>query len=83
MWILHLHGLKFIPDKNGKTVTTNTAAISFYDESSVTVSMVQNLSSTNLTNYINYFTTLYDDSFVLTAAQFKAIELVLAADYAE
>ncbi|MGN1304819.1 MAG: lectin like domain-containing protein [Oscillospiraceae bacterium] len=69
-------------DSSGNSVTSNTVKLNFYSESSVTVSMVTALDSTDLVNYVNYFTELNSGNFELTAAQLKAIELVLAADYA-
>lgn len=69
-------------DSSGNSVTSNTVKLNFYSESNVTVSMVTALDSTDLVNYVNYFTELNSGNFELTAAQLKAIELVLAADYA-
>ncbi|MGN0599648.1 MAG: lectin like domain-containing protein [Oscillospiraceae bacterium] len=69
-------------DSSGNSLASNTVKLNFYSESSVTVSMVTALDSADLVNYVNYFTTLNSGNFELTAAQLKAIELVLAADYA-
>ncbi|MGN0692923.1 MAG: fibronectin type III domain-containing protein, partial [Oscillospiraceae bacterium] len=70
-----------ISDSDGNSTVTDSAVLSFYNESNITIGMVESLSTTNLVNYVNYFTTLYSDTFELTAAQLRAIELVLAEDY--
>lgn len=68
-------------DNKGNTVFTDTVTLSFYSEAQVTAGMVEALDSTDITNYVNYFTSLYNDNFVLTPAQLRAVELVLAKDY--
>lgn len=73
-----------ITDSNGNVIISDTTKVVFYEESEVYPKLVESYSGnfSNIINYVNYFTSLYDGTFTMTAAQLRAVEMVLEKDYA-